>query len=983
MKKLVKGFLLTLSILSFSLALPSCSPTIIKGQQGETGPMGEQGEKGEDGEDGSIWLTGDDVPSSSLGKDNDMYLNTSTNDVYQKQNGTWVLVTNIQGEQGEQGEPGKDGEDGEDGKPGQNGPQGPQGPQGPAGEDSEDAELDKINFLTIKTYTNSLISTPQGYITSDKNNYRVGEDVILTVHDFNLSDKYKPYGVAISDTVYKLDSDNTTTIKMEVNGDTIVPVFIYIPDDTDDFENFLTKDEVPIYGNILAIGLPFEGRQIEPTKTITLSNTFQDLTKLIIDGENGIINLEKLNGPLFNFASTCLVSLENLFITDRSEPSKTSSYEAVVISSSGLYINNCTFEAFDGYEYQVKVNGGGLNVYQSTFSAKKAIDINTSGGARINASKFYYIYDDYENEPYITLTNSDTQIWIFECNSNYFNNASQLAKNNKPLLKINSKPENFQINNNINAFKDENNNYSNIVTFENEDAENFFLDTIANESYLFTDTNKYIQDISIEDFLALDPNEINSDITPAYRIKGYITGWYRQTLNEEGLYRYGKTYTPNKYANFYLADSNDLTKEIVVYGSSPVNENNLIFSESGCNSGTDGSYVENILKKSQTMPYEIGNCVTVIGTFNTYSDKNQLKGAVVTETDLSYPYLDITDFEIQTNINNNEIGIYEERNLKISLNPINAHLDSYLNDIDIKLEVDRSSEGNAEILNESDIPYTEKSLDNIRIIGLKEGHVKLNVTINSTYGDFSPITKSIEFDVKGYQELTSLEDYYNENKIDSSFPSFYTYGYLTKVNDDRYILSNGDYSIFLYKPLLSSNPYYNEKRVICYFRDVYTYNNLLETTQATTMDFDDSMNEEYLAASGIDLNSLFEEQEPISITPDTDKSVFASLTGIDGYRKINIANARVSGIYKIDDGGPNTYSERNSNFDDFIVTLKINNGFEITIYVSKEMFGDSYDRMLELNIGDLFSCNGYLGRVDYDKNIGLILTNDGLGLISI
>ena len=44
-------FSIALSLLSFSLALPSCSPTYIKG---ETGPKGEDGK---DGKDGSIFLS--------------------------------------------------------------------------------------------------------------------------------------------------------------------------------------------------------------------------------------------------------------------------------------------------------------------------------------------------------------------------------------------------------------------------------------------------------------------------------------------------------------------------------------------------------------------------------------------------------------------------------------------------------------------------------------------------------------------------------------------------------------------------------------------------------------------------------------------------------------------------------------------------------------------------------------------------------------
>jgi hypothetical protein len=47
-----------------------------------------------------LWREGAVVPASGLGVDNDLYLNTATSDVYQKQSGAWALVANIKGAQG-------------------------------------------------------------------------------------------------------------------------------------------------------------------------------------------------------------------------------------------------------------------------------------------------------------------------------------------------------------------------------------------------------------------------------------------------------------------------------------------------------------------------------------------------------------------------------------------------------------------------------------------------------------------------------------------------------------------------------------------------------------------------------------------------------------------------------------------------------------------------------------------------------------------
>lgn len=46
------------------------------------------------------WLQGSGVPSASLGRDGDMYLRTSNNDVYQKISGAWTLIANFSGSGG-------------------------------------------------------------------------------------------------------------------------------------------------------------------------------------------------------------------------------------------------------------------------------------------------------------------------------------------------------------------------------------------------------------------------------------------------------------------------------------------------------------------------------------------------------------------------------------------------------------------------------------------------------------------------------------------------------------------------------------------------------------------------------------------------------------------------------------------------------------------------------------------------------------------
>jgi hypothetical protein len=87
-----------------------------KGEDGADGPAGMNGMNGADGDDGSGILQGAGAPTAGLGVDGDVYIDTVTRDVYQKSNGTWSVITNLSGgPAGPKGDPGDTGADGVDG----------------------------------------------------------------------------------------------------------------------------------------------------------------------------------------------------------------------------------------------------------------------------------------------------------------------------------------------------------------------------------------------------------------------------------------------------------------------------------------------------------------------------------------------------------------------------------------------------------------------------------------------------------------------------------------------------------------------------------------------------------------------------------------------------------------------------------------------------------------------------------------------------
>ena len=85
------------------------------------------------GADGSTFRAGTTDPANTDGNNGDIYVNTTTWDVFLKIGGAWSSLGNIRGPQGEPGADGKDGVDGKDGKDGIDGKDGKDGIDGEDG----------------------------------------------------------------------------------------------------------------------------------------------------------------------------------------------------------------------------------------------------------------------------------------------------------------------------------------------------------------------------------------------------------------------------------------------------------------------------------------------------------------------------------------------------------------------------------------------------------------------------------------------------------------------------------------------------------------------------------------------------------------------------------------------------------------------------------------------------------------------------------
>ncbi len=208
--------LLTISLLSLlSTSFVSCSSeevnkddlkgdkgeTGIKGEDGEKGDKGETGIKGEDGKDGSSWLSGSGKPSSSLGEENDYYLNIDNGDIYQKKDSSWSFILTLKGE---------DGKDGVSGSNGNNG---------------TSVNEDEVYF------SNTLLGNEDAAIIADKNSFKEGETVTFTLLDLDKEDDIEVNGLTsiiysdneITKEFIEIDENNKVSLPMPKGGLVLTP----------------------------------------------------------------------------------------------------------------------------------------------------------------------------------------------------------------------------------------------------------------------------------------------------------------------------------------------------------------------------------------------------------------------------------------------------------------------------------------------------------------------------------------------------------------------------------------------------------------------------------------------------------------------------------------------------------------------------------------------------------------------------------------
>jgi hypothetical protein len=67
------------------------------GPTGATGPAGLAGEAGSTGKDGTTWLVQSRAPLASEGKNGDLFLNSATGEVFQKAAGAWLSIATLSG----------------------------------------------------------------------------------------------------------------------------------------------------------------------------------------------------------------------------------------------------------------------------------------------------------------------------------------------------------------------------------------------------------------------------------------------------------------------------------------------------------------------------------------------------------------------------------------------------------------------------------------------------------------------------------------------------------------------------------------------------------------------------------------------------------------------------------------------------------------------------------------------------------------------
>ena len=474
------------------MGITSCNNEPVQGPQGEQGPVGPQGpagENGENGEDGSLILHGEGKPADTLGKDTDVYIDSKTGDLYQKENGSWTLVMNIKGEDGQDGEDGSNGSNGSDGQDGQT------------------------------AWSNTILPVEGGYITSNVGSAIAGEEVTFTfvpTEDSTSKDVSFVWDIKNNgNVVYSSAGLETTAIKMMEGGfvvsgkvaTSVTPTTsdgslkVEVPTETTKGETVvvnvsedLTASKIEISGNTNNNPVVIDGTKKDGSKaTLSLSSNssfanLSDLTfnNLVIDSKvtdettDSLISVNSANGSLtlnnvdFKIPTTekdkgvtgslvkaevASISMSGVNADFATQNNSVSLLGSQSTSVSSLDLNNLNVEGVKGTAIHIQkiANNANFDITDSTFdcesnfltladydtttnSNNKSVSINLENlNINDNGKNPIIMFNLWQHEDLNTYSSQDS--------ASYFDvNVNNLTHNGVKLTKDNLKTE-YQYNN--------------------------------------------------------------------------------------------------------------------------------------------------------------------------------------------------------------------------------------------------------------------------------------------------------------------------------------------------------------------------------------------------------------------------------------------------------------------------------------------------------------------------------------------------------
>ena len=171
------------------------------------------------------------------------------------------------------------------------------------------------------------------------------------------------------------------------------------------------------------------------------------------------------------------------------------------------------------------------------------------------------------------------------------------------------------------------------------------------------------EEITVSKLLDLDYDAWSKERPQTlYSVTGIVGGWYNASNGN-----------PSAYGNFYLQDSKDTSKEIIVYGATQTAD--------ALKFNSDGTYTfsnpQDFLNEDGSAPIKRGDTVTLTVILDSYNGVNQIQGII---TDIqSAEVIDYTSLELSANKNTIKIG--EALKLDVKSAPEKVNVGSYVYEV--------------------------------------------------------------------------------------------------------------------------------------------------------------------------------------------------------------------------------------------------------------------------------------------------------------